>query len=57
MRFLPDTNILSNITTPESSGFPLAWMSAQKDEDLFIASLTVADIRRGILEKPAGTAA
>ena len=29
-------------------------MSEQNDEDLFIASLTVAEIRRGILEKPAG---
>jgi toxin FitB len=30
-------------------------MSMQRDEDLFIASLTVAEIRRGILEKPRGT--
>lgn len=29
-------------------------MSDQNDEELFIASLTVAEIRRGILEKPAG---
>ena len=29
-------------------------MGAQKDDDLFIASLTVAEIRRGILEKPKG---
>jgi toxin FitB len=29
-------------------------MSDQNDEDLFIASLTVAEIRRGILEKPRG---
>jgi hypothetical protein len=28
---------------------------ARKDDDLFIASLTVAEIRRGILEKPKGT--
>ena len=26
----------------------------QADEDLFISSLTVAEIRRGLLEKPAG---
>ena len=32
----------------------LAWMSTQRDEDLFIASLTVAEIRRGILQKPRG---
>ena len=29
-------------------------MAAQRDEDLFIASLTVAEIRRGVLEKPRG---
>src|SRR5260370_17422886 len=29
-------------------------MGEQVDENLFIASLTVAEIRRGILEKPAG---
>src|SRR3954454_9731784 len=29
-------------------------MAAQSDKDLFISSLTVAEIRRGILEKPAG---
>ena len=29
-------------------------MAEQADEDLFISSLTVAEIRRGILEKPAG---
>ena len=29
-------------------------MAAQRDDDLFIASLTVAEIRRGILEKPRG---
>jgi predicted nucleic acid-binding protein len=29
-------------------------MADQSDDDLFIASLTVAEIRRGVLEKPAG---
>ncbi len=32
----------------------MAWMAAQRDEDLFIASLTIAEVRRGILEKPSG---
>jgi predicted nucleic acid-binding protein len=30
------------------------WMAERRDEELFIASLTIAEIRRGILEKPAG---
>jgi predicted nucleic acid-binding protein len=54
MRYLLDTNILSNVTKPAPSEALLEWMSGQADKDLFIASLTVAEIRRGVLEKPAG---
>ena len=54
MRYLIDTNIISNITKPSPSETLVAWMAEQYDEDLFIASLTVAEIRRGVLEKPAG---
>ncbi|MFQ3453210.1 type II toxin-antitoxin system VapC family toxin [Bradyrhizobium sp. UFLA01-814] len=53
-RYLLDTNIISNVVKPQPSEALLAWMAAQRDEDLFIASLTVAEIRRGILEKPRG---
>ena len=53
-RYLLDTNILSNVVKPQPSERLLAWMAAQRDEDMFIASLTVAEIRRGILEKPRG---
>ena len=54
MRYLLDTNIISNAIKPSPSESLLAWMADQNDEDLYIASLTVAEIRRGILEKPAG---
>lgn len=54
MRYLLDTNILSNITKPIPSEALLAWMSDQADADLFISSLTVAEIWRSVLEKPAG---
>ncbi len=53
MRYLLDTNIISNITKSSPSPKLLTWMAEQDDDDLFIASLTVAEIRRGILEKPA----
>lgn len=53
-RYLLDTNIISNVTKPTPSEALLAWMAEQIDENLFIASLTVAEIRRGVLEKPAG---
>lgn len=54
MRYLLDTNIISNVAKPTPSERLLTWMAEQNDEDLFIASLTVAEIRRGILEKSAG---
>jgi predicted nucleic acid-binding protein len=53
-RYLLDTNIISNVTRPVPSEALLAWMGEQIDDDLFVASLTVAEIRRGILEKSAG---
>ena len=51
---LLDTNIISNIIKPSPSEALLAWMAEQVEEDLFLSSLTVAEIRRGILEKPSG---
>ena len=51
---LLDTTIIGNITKPVPSEALVAWMAEQAGEDLFISSLTVAEIRRGILEKPAG---
>jgi len=54
MRFLLDTNIISNVTKPKPSEALLAWMAEQTDENLYISSLTVAEIRRGVLEKPSG---
>ncbi len=54
MRYLLDTNIISNFTKPAPSASLVAWMAEQSDDDLFIAALTVAEIRRGVLEMPAG---
>lgn len=53
-RYLLDTNILSNVTKPTPSAPLLAWLSSQSDDDLFISALTVAEIRRGILDLPKG---
>ena len=53
-RYLLDTNIICNVTKPAPSESLSVWMSEQPDEDLFIASLVVAEIWRGILESPAG---
>lgn len=53
-RYVLDTNIISNVVKPQPSESLLRWMAAQRDQDLFIASLTLAEIRRGILEMPHG---
>ena len=53
-RYLLDTNIISNVTKLMPSEALVAWMADQADKDLVISSLTVAEIRRGLLEKPAG---
>ncbi|MDE0203939.1 MAG: type II toxin-antitoxin system VapC family toxin [Rhodospirillaceae bacterium] len=52
-RYLLDTNIISNVTKAAPSEPLLAWMAEQIDDDLFISSLTIAELRRGILEMPA----
>ncbi len=54
MRYLLDTNIISNATKPTPSQPLIEWMEEQVDEDLFISTLSLAEIRRGVLEKSAG---
>jgi predicted nucleic acid-binding protein len=53
-RYLLDTNIISNAVKPAPSPALATWMSAQADEDLFVSAITLAEIRRGVLERPAG---
>lgn len=50
-RYLLDTSIIGNVIKPEPSRSLLTRMGEQKDQDLFISALTVAEIHRGILEK------
>ncbi|MDC7789400.1 type II toxin-antitoxin system VapC family toxin [Rhodoplanes sp. TEM] len=54
MRYLLDTNVISQFTRPIPSPSLLAWMAEQPDDALFISTLTLAEIRRGILELPDG---
>lgn len=53
-RYLLDTNIISNITKPAPSTPLLEWLSDQYDQNLFITSLTVGEVWRGLLAMPAG---
>jgi predicted nucleic acid-binding protein len=54
IRYLLGTNIISDATKPAPSEALTAWLSKQADEKLFISSLTMAEILRGVLEKPPG---
>ncbi|WP_213742552.1 PIN domain-containing protein [Bradyrhizobium sp. dw_411] len=53
-RYLLDTNVISNVIKPNPSPTLLEWMAEQNDIDLFISTLTVAELQRGVLEKPKG---
>ena len=54
IRYLLDTNIISDVTKPVPSEALVAWMAERADEDVFISCLTSAEIRSGVLEKPPG---
>lgn len=54
-RYLLDTNIISDAIKPIPSASLIAWLEQQNDEDLYISSFTIAELRRGILMKPTGS--
>ena len=53
-RYLLDTNVISNATKPTPSQALVDWMSERHDQDLFVSALTIGEIRRWVLEMPAG---
>ena len=53
-RYLLDTNIISETIKPWPSPLLAKWFENQRDDNLFISSLTLAEIRRGILDLPKG---
>ena len=54
IRYLLDTNIISNALKPVPSPELADWMERQVDNALFISALTVGEVQRGILLLPAG---
>ena len=53
-RYLLDTNVISAAIKLIPAPSLVAWMSERNDDELFISSLTVAELWRGVLEKPIG---
>jgi predicted nucleic acid-binding protein len=52
--YLLDTNIVSDVTKLAPSQRLVDWLAAQDDQRLFISTLTLAEIGRGILALPGG---
>ncbi|MBX6363716.1 MAG: type II toxin-antitoxin system VapC family toxin [Gemmatimonadetes bacterium] len=48
MRFLLDTNVLSEPARPQPSERVLAWLGAQSPLDLALSVLTLGEIQRGV---------
>jgi predicted nucleic acid-binding protein len=55
MRCLLDTNVLSEATKPRPSQALSLWYESQSPENLFVSSITLAEIRFGILQLPEGS--
>lgn len=53
-RYVLDTNTISNIVKPQPSDALLAWWAKQNEDDLFITTLNLAEVWRGILQQPRG---
>ncbi len=53
-RYLLDTNVLSNVTKPVPLAAVTKWLEAQTDAAFFIATFSLAEIERGVLERAAG---
>lgn len=53
-RYLLDTNIVSNLTKPLPSESLLDWLADQSEKDLYLSTVSIAEVWRGILEMPRG---
>lgn len=54
IRYLLDTNIISETVKATPSTQLIDWLSEQDNDSLYLASLSIAEIVRGILAKPHG---
>lgn len=54
MAFLLDTNVISELVKPEPTRRVAAWLEDQDPRDLFISSMTLGEIVRGVERLPVG---
>ncbi len=55
MNYLLDTCILSETIKPTPDARVVAWLSEQNEEELFISTISVGELRKGIERLPAGS--
>jgi toxin FitB len=51
---LLDTNVISEILKPEYNGYVGHWLETNKPEDLFLSSITIAELAFGVSRLPEG---
>jgi toxin FitB len=52
--YLIDTNVLSELVRPKPNKNVLAWFASTPDDALYISTITIGEIRKGIERLPAG---
>ena len=54
MKFLLDTNVVSEWVKPRPDGGVVAWMSEVDEDRVFISVISLAELRRGVERMPSG---
>ena len=54
MRFLLDTNVVSEWTKPRPNAGVVQWLAEVEEDDVFVSVVTFAEIRHGVERLPAG---
>ena len=54
MKYLLDTNVVSEFQRPQPDANVAAWILAQAEEEMCISTISLAEVRRGIAMMPDG---
>lgn len=52
MKYLLDTCVLSELVKPAPHGAVLAWVDTRVENDVFVAAMTLGELRRGVAKLP-----
>jgi len=47
-KFLLDTNVVSELRKPKPHGAVIAWLSQQRDEQLFLSAISLGELQAGV---------